>query len=113
MTPVPLLLKRVIDLIGDRLTCYIVGFGDAEALATLQSEGDPPWLTTHRLEVALQTALVLRTQYSDDQIAVWFTWMNDHLNDESPARFLRSVATEDECQTHARALIAAAKAYLM
>jgi hypothetical protein len=111
-TPAPQVVTRVMELIGDRLTCYIAGVSDVKTIARWRVKGDLPQPSARRLQIALQTALVLRTQYQPDQIAPWFTWLSDRLNDQSPASFLRCATTESEFEDGARALIAAAKAYL-
>ena len=106
-------LPRVLDLIGDRLTCYIAGVRDARTIASWQAKGDVPYVSARRLQLALQTALLLRTQYQPDQIVRWFTWLSDRLGDKSPACVLHSASTEEEFADHARALVGAAKAYLL
>lgn len=111
-TPAPQVVTRVVDLIGDRLTCYIAGVRDARTIASWQAKGDVPHVSARRLQIALQTALLLRTQYQPDQIGPWFTWLSDRLDDKSPASVLHSANTEEEFDDRARALIAAAKAYL-
>ena len=112
-TPAPQLVERVIDLIGDRLTCYIAGVNDVQIIANWQIEADFPQHAARRLRIALQTALILRTQCQPDQIGPWFTCLSDRLNDQSPASILRSATSDLEFEDLARALISAAKAHLM
>ena len=102
----------VIDLLGDRLTCYIAGVRDARTVASWAAKGNVPYAAARRLQIALQTALLLRKQYQPDQIAPWFTWLSEELGDKSPANALRNATSEEELFDQARSLMAAAKAYL-
>jgi hypothetical protein len=112
MTPAPQVVARVVDLVGDRLACYIAGVRDARTLASWQTKGDVPHVSARRLQIALQTALVLGTRYQPDQISSWFTWLSDRLDEKSPASVLHNASTEEELSDLARALISAAKAHL-
>ncbi len=111
-TPPPQVVARVVDLIGDRLTCYIAGVRDVRTIASWQAKRDVPHIPARRLQIAFQTALMLRAQYQPDQIAPWFTWLSDRLDDKSPASVLHAANTEEELDDCARALIAAAKTTL-
>jgi hypothetical protein len=108
----PQVVASVVDLVGDRLTCYIAGVRDARTIASWQIKGDVPYASARRLQIALQIALLLRAQYEPDQIGPWFTWQSDMLDDKSPASLIHNANTEEEFDDRARALIAAAKAYL-
>ena len=110
--PAPQVVARVVDLVGDRLACYIAGIRDARTLASWQTKGDVPHVSARRLQIALQTALVLGTRYQPDQISSWFTWLSDRLDEKSPASVLHNASTEEELSDLARALISAAKAHL-
>ena len=112
MTPAPQVVSRLVDLIGDRLTCYIAGVRDTRTIASWQTKGDVPYAPARRLQIALQTALLLSAQYEPSQIGPWFTWLSDRLDDKSPANILHDANTEEEFVDRGRALIAAAKAYL-
>jgi hypothetical protein len=111
-TPAPQIVSRVVDLVGERLTCYIAGVGDVGTIVSWQTNGDIPHASARRLQIALQTALLLRTQYQPDQIASWFTWLSDRLDDKSPASVLHDANSDADLDNRARALITAAKAYL-
>jgi hypothetical protein len=112
-TPTPLVVARVVELIGDKLVCYIAGVRDGRVIEHWRTKGDVPRIAARRLQIALQTALLLGTRYQPDQIAPWFTWHSDLLNDRSPASVLHDAHTSEELDDLARSLIAAAKVYLI
>lgn len=109
-TPVPQVVAKVADALGDRLTCYIAGIKDARTLARWQQRGDVPSESARRLQGALRAILLLSSSYRPDQIAPWFTWLNDALDDRSPAAALHAATTEDELEAAMRAVSAAARA---
>jgi hypothetical protein len=112
-TPLPQLVSRVVYLLGDRLACFIADADDVRILESWRAKGNARSISVRRLNIALQTALILRTRYQPDQIAPWFTWLNERLDDKSPASVLRSANTAEELADRARSLLAAAKMYLV
>jgi hypothetical protein len=111
-TPVPQVVTKVADALGDRLTCYIAGIKDVRTLARWQQRGDVPGDSARRLQGALRAIILLSSSYRPDQIAPWFTWLNDGLDDRSPAAALHSASTEDDLEATVRAVSAAARARL-
>jgi hypothetical protein len=111
-TPAPQVVARVAAVLGDRITCYIVDVKDARTLARWQHKGDVPAAAARRLQGALRAILMLSQQYRPEQIASWFTWLNDLLEDRSPASALRSATSDEAIEDQARAIVAAARAHL-
>jgi hypothetical protein len=114
-TPVPLaswVIAGAIDLLGDRLTCYIANASDAQTIVRWQFRGQVPYAVARRLEIALQLALLLHARRPTEEIRSWFTWLSDLLDDRSPASTLHDARTEDDFETRANLLMAAARAYL-
>ncbi len=111
-TPVPQVVAKVADALGDRLTCYIAGIKDARTLARWQQRGDVPSDSARRLQGALRAIILLSSSYRPDEIAPWFTWLNDGLDDRSPAAALHGANTDDELEIAVRAVSAAARSLL-
>jgi hypothetical protein len=85
---------------------------DARTLARWQHKGDVPAAAARRLQGALRAILMLSQKYRPEQIASWFTWLNDLLEDRSPASALRSATSDEAIEDQARAIVAAARAHL-
>jgi len=111
-TPAPQVVARVVDALGSRLTCYIVGTKDGDTLARWQRRGDVPADSARRLQGALQAIILLSNSYRPNEIATWFTSLNDALDDRSPAAVLHGPMTDDELEHAARSVSAAARVLL-
>jgi hypothetical protein len=98
--------------IGERLTAYIAGVKDARTLGSWARNGDYSLQCRRRFQIALASVRVLEERHEDpDAVAAWFTWLNDLLDDSSPATLLRE-STDDNIETRGKQILAAARAQL-
>jgi hypothetical protein len=111
--PPSVVVGIVTDVLGDRLACYIAGETDARIL-TQWRRGDVPNDSAQRLQGTLQIILELRKICSDhERIAPWFTWLNELLDDRSPASIMHDAApTRIGIESATRTVLAAARAIL-
>ncbi|MHB8178327.1 MAG: hypothetical protein ACYDA5_10735 [Vulcanimicrobiaceae bacterium] len=107
-TPYPLVVEKLVDLIGSRLVAYIGGVKDARTVAAW-TRGDVPHLAGRRLQLAYAGALTLEERYDRDRIQAWFTWLNDFLDDASPSSYVRSLENDEEIDRKGTRLLQAAR----
>ncbi|MGA3037441.1 MAG: hypothetical protein ABSE64_08120 [Vulcanimicrobiaceae bacterium] len=109
----PVVVGDVARLLGERLACYIADVKDARTLRSWERNGHVPLLAGRRLQMALAAALTLQERFDDPaRIAPWFTWLNDMLDDVSPATSLRE-AVDDDVEQRGQALLNAARRELI
>jgi len=112
-TPMPRVVAAVVDILGPRLTAAIAGVKDVRTLRHWQESGDVPHPAGLRLQAALVAILILEAQHQRDEVAAWFTWLNDELSDRSPAAVLRSATDDEGIEKASRSVVAAARAHLV
>jgi hypothetical protein len=111
-TAAPELVANMNNILGPRLTSFIVGVKDPRTLANWQRSGDVPFDAARRLQAAWAAALTLEPMYGHEQVASWFTWLNDALDDASPAAYLRSADDDDQIESRGREVLAAARLHV-
>ena len=93
------------DALGQKLTAYIAGVSDPKTVGRWASRDRAPREESEqRLRHAFQIFRLLNGDESDHTVRAWFTGLNPHLGDESPATALR--------EDRARDVLMAAKAFL-
>jgi hypothetical protein len=106
-------VAEVAGTLGPRLAAAIAGVKDTRTLRHWQESGEVPHPAGSRLQAALVAILILEAQHEPDEVAAWFTWLNDELSDRSPAAVLRSASDDDSIEKAARSVVAAARAHLV
>ena len=114
LTPAPQVVAQLVETLGPRLVAYIAGVKDSRTLVNWQDKGEVPYIPARRLQTVLAAVLTLRQHTTDPQeLAAWFTWMTDALDDASPAGYLRGAEDDEAVEIRSRAVLAAARSYLM
>ncbi len=108
LTPKPLLVSAVAEVLGTRLTAYILGVKDTRTIARWARTGDFDLLEQRKLQGALAAITLLKGRHSADSIAPWFTFITDALDDASPSAILRR-ANDDDVERATAQVIAAAR----
>jgi hypothetical protein len=113
MTPLPQVVAKVAEALGDRLTAVIADVKTTRTLRAWIQNGDVPIEAGKRLQGALAAIALLSAEFRPDEVSAWFSAMNDELGDASPAMVLRGAQTIEEGELRSRAVISAAKAHLV
>jgi hypothetical protein len=93
------------EALGQRLTAHIVGVTDPKTIGRWATrERTPRGEHEQRLRDTVQIFRLLNSEESDHTVRAWFTGMNPHLGDESPAGALAEGRSRD--------VLMAAKAFL-
>jgi hypothetical protein len=96
-TPPPVLAQRLIAILGPRLVAYIGGVKDSRTVeAWSRGQSDMSRAAARRVQLAYACALALSDRYDHSGITAWFTWLNDMLDDTSPAAFLSGAESDEE-----------------
>lgn len=103
------LVGQLRELLGSRLVAYLAGVSETRAVRqwadgnrSIRDEDD-----LQRLRVAYQAALVITARDSAQVAQSWFQGLNPQLDDQSPARLLRT-GKPDEA---GRLVLAAARSF--
>ena len=110
--PAHRVVTRVADTIGPRITALIAGVKDTRTITAWKESGRIPTLEFRKLQIALAAILTLSPRYGDpSSIGAWFTWLNDSLDDYSPASLIAE-ATEENVDSRGRDVVRAARLHL-
>jgi len=109
LTPKPRLVTAVTDVLGAKLTAYVLGVKDTRTIAKWAHTGDFDLLTQKKLQGALAAITLLQERHTADAIAPWFTFITDALDDVSPSAILRQAIDEDDVERATARVIAAAR----
>ena len=90
VTSISRIAEQLLEILGARLTAFMVGLSDPKALTEYakgerspQSETDTKLRTVHQIVVTL-----MKGDIPSSAIQAWFTGMNPDLEDESPAKVI-------------------------
>lgn len=104
----PELVKRLIDLIGRKLTAYIAGVKDVRGLDRWIEGSQPYGEAEARLKLTFQVASTLLEHDSPKIVQAWLMGVNPELGDRVPLRLLR----EGDLNVVAPEVLAAARAFI-
>lgn len=107
-TPYPLVVQNLTDLIGARIVAFIGGVRDTRTVENWK-KSEVPAIPARRLEIGYACALTLGRRYEADRIKAWFTWLNDFLDDASPAAYLRGAEDNEQIEQRGNRLLQAAR----
>lgn len=106
----PEVVSALRELLGRKLVAYLGGVKETRAVNQWAAgEREPAAAVQARLRLALQLALMIAEADGPRVAKAWLQGLNPELDDRSPARLLR----EGELQTDGRALLGAARAFLV
>lgn len=106
--PASKVVEKLVDIIGRKLTAYIVGVKDVRAVDRWIAGGAVYGDAETRLRFAFQVARTLSEHDSPAVVQAWLTGVNPELGDRVPLRLMR----DNEIGAVAPAILSAARAYL-
>lgn len=87
--PISEVAQQLLDVLGPKLTAYVVGLSDAKAIAAYaKGEREPLAETDAKMRVAHQVVGTLMEEIPTKAIPSWFVGMNPDLDDEAPAKLI-------------------------
>lgn len=89
--PAAVIIKRLVELVGRKLTAYIGGARDVHVIDEWLAGGLPDDDTDQRLRVAFQLISMLSEHEDTKVVKAWLIGLNPELGDHSPLRLLREV----------------------
>ena len=106
--PMSIVVSRLVEMIGKKLTAYIGGVKDVRAVDRWMAGSELYSNADTRLRFAFQVAKTIGEHDSSAVIQAWFTGVNPELGDRVPIRLLR----EGDIDAVAPAILGAARAFL-
>lgn len=106
--PASKIVKKLVEIVGRKLTAYIGGVKDARAIDRWIAGGGIYGNAESRLRFAFQVARTLSEHDPPAVVQAWLTGVNPELGDRVPLRLMR----ENDIDTVAPAILSAARAYL-
>ncbi|MHB1698561.1 MAG: DUF2384 domain-containing protein [Acidobacteriaceae bacterium] len=106
--PFPVVISKLVEIIGRKLTAYVGGVKDVRALDRWIAGGEVYGDAEARLRFAFQLVRTLSEQDSPAVVQAWLTGVNPELGDRVPLRLLR----ENDVDSVAPAILSAARAFL-
>jgi hypothetical protein len=106
--PWPELIKRLIDVLGRKLTAYVGGVKDVRALDRWMEGSEPYGDKVARLRLTFQVVRTLQDHDSPQVVQAWFIGVNPELGDRVPLRLLRN----GNLDTIAPEILGAARAFI-
>jgi hypothetical protein len=88
-TPFPKLVRKLVAVIGKKLTAYIAGVKDFRAIDRWMDEGASYKSAEERLRFAFRVVKTLENLEHGSVVQCWLTGLNPELNDRVPIRLLR------------------------
>jgi hypothetical protein len=86
---VPVIVRSLQDVLGQRLVAVIAGVSDAKAVSKWAGGGRSPHPEAdQRLRNAYQITHLLLQRESPETVRAWFVGMNPDLDDQAPALML-------------------------
>ncbi len=107
-TVFPDVVRRLVDILGKKLTAYIGGVKDVRAVDRWIEGGDPYKDADVRLRFAFQVAKTLREHDEMRVVQAWFTGLNPELDDRVPIRLIR----EEDLKTVGPDILRAARTFV-
>jgi hypothetical protein len=101
-------VKKLVEIVGRKLTAYIGGVKDARAVDRWIAGGEIYGDSEARLRFAFQVVRTLSERDSPAVVQAWLTGVNPELGDRVPLRLLR----ENDIDAVAPAILSAARAFL-
>jgi hypothetical protein len=106
----PDVVARLNEILSPKIVAYIAEVGETRAPKDwARGERTPKADIEARLRMALRIALFLVEHDSPGVVQAWFQGLNPQLNDEAPARLLRTQPAEDAGPP----VLAAARAFVV
>jgi hypothetical protein len=106
--PASTVVKRLVEIVGRKLTAYIGGVKDVRAVDRWMAGGEIYGEAEARLRFAFQVVRTLSEHDSPAVVQAWLTGANPELGDRVPLRLLR----ENDVDAVAPAILSAARAFL-
>jgi hypothetical protein len=106
--PASAVVKKLVEIVGRKLTAYIGGVKDARAVDRWIAGGEIYGDSEARLRFAFQVVRTLSERDSPAVVQAWLTGVNPELGDRVPLRLLR----ENDIDAVAPAILSAARAFL-
>ncbi len=106
--PFPVVIAKLAEIIGRKLTAYVRGVKDVRAVDRWIAGGEVYGDAEARLRFAFQLVRTLSEQDSPAVVQAWLTGVNPELGDRVPLRLLR----ENDVDSVAPAILSAARAFL-
>ena len=106
--PFPVVISKLVEIIGRKLTAYVGGVKDVRAVDRWIAGGEVYGDAEARLRFAFQLVRTLSEQDSPAVVQAWLTGVNPELGDRVPLRLLR----ENDVDSVAPAILSAARAFL-
>jgi hypothetical protein len=107
--PVPEIVKRLVGLIGRKLTAYVGAVQDVRAVDRWMKGGELYGDAEQRLRFAFQLVRMLAEREDPTVIQSWLTGLNPELGDRVPLRLMR----ENDLEIVAPEIMGAARAFLV
>jgi hypothetical protein len=93
--------------LGSQTVAYLAGLQDPQMLRRWKNGTEPQELTKRRLRCSYQATRMLVETFDDETADAWFFGSNSKLDDEAPARVLRTAQSFDDL----RLIVPAAKSF--
>lgn len=106
--PIAEIVKRVVAILGRKLTAYVGNVKDVRVVDGWMAGGTLHGDAEMRLRFTFQVARTLREQDTPALVQAWMTGVNPELGDRVPLRLMR----EGNLQTVAPEILRAARAFL-
>lgn len=106
--PISDVVRKLVEIVGRKLTAYVGGVKDVRAVDRWIAGGELYGDAESRLRFAFQLARTLSEHDSPAVVQAWLMGVNPELGDRVPLRLLR----ENEIDAVGPALLGAARAFL-
>ena len=107
IAPIPDVVAYLQEHLGGPAVAYLAGLTDTQILKKWREGTKPQGLTKQRLRCAYLATRMLVETFDDETAEAWFFGSSSKLDDEAPARVLRTAHTYDDF----RLVIPAVKAF--
>ena len=107
-SPMPVIVKQLVGIIGRKLTAYAGGVRDVRAVDRWMKGCELSGDSEKRLRFAFQLVRMLAERENPAVIQSWLTGVNPELGDRVPLRLMR----ENDLETVAPEIMGAARAFL-
>jgi hypothetical protein len=102
--PIESIVKFLVDLLGTKLTSYLVRVDVSTISRWASGAVTPPLEAERKLRGAYQAARLLLASDADHTVRAWFIGMNPQLDDDSPADLI--------AEGNTKAVMAAARSFV-
>ena len=104
---IPDIVEYLQDHLGSRTVAFLAGLEDTQMLRQYRAGTQPRDMPRLRLRSAYQATRMLTETFGDETAEGWMFGSNSKLDDEAPARVLRTAQSFDDL----RLIVPAAKAF--